>query len=217
MDVELYNKILALFNKKSVSFQDFKSFEFFIYNKYSKLERKEISIVLSQIKNKFIKPLPEYRIKINQEKERTKRIAEQKKDKIEKPSGKVYQKKVQSQKNQSYRGIQKTFRVENKMKIDEAELLKLRRKYVNTNYTILKLCEELYWFPASLVLVLKTKGLSQVSLNSLVDMEIIKMLKDEIYSRMLEINDYETEIVTKIKKVRPNYVKLIYTPTGNKR
>jgi hypothetical protein len=96
--------------------------------------------------------------------------------------------------------------------------MKLRIEYIRKNYTVSQLASELFFKESSLIEAIESWGFDNISSSTLLTMDHIKPLADQIFDRRNEIIQWESEIVSpKLPKTKPNYYKLIYNSPGSKR
>lgn len=105
----------------------------------------------------------------------------------------------------------------NKINEDEAILLKLRIEYIRKPHTMSKLASVLQFDETSLIEVITSCGFENINGSTIVKMEHITPLAEQIFDRRNEIIQSESEIVTKPPKTKPNYFRLIYNSPGSKR
>lgn len=105
----------------------------------------------------------------------------------------------------------------NRINEDEAILLKLRIEYIRKPHTISKLASVLQFDETSLIEVISSCGFENINRGTIVKMEHITPLAEQIFDRRNEIIQYESEIVTKTPKTKNNYYRLIYNSPGSKR
>ena len=105
----------------------------------------------------------------------------------------------------------------NKLTAKEAILLKLKIEYVRKKYTILSFAEELQFDKESLLEVIKSCGFKDLNYQSLITIDHIAPISEQVFDKRNKIMAYESEVVSKNPKTKPNYFKLIYNSPGSKR
>lgn len=105
----------------------------------------------------------------------------------------------------------------NKINEDEAILLKLRIEYIRKPHTMSKLASVLKFNEASLIEVITSCGFENINGSTIVKLEHITQIAEQIFDRRKEILEFESEIVSKTQKTNPNYFRLIYNSPGSKR
>ncbi len=105
----------------------------------------------------------------------------------------------------------------NKINEEDAILLKLRIEYVRKPHTMSMLADVLQFNEASLIEVITSCGFENINSNTIVKMEHITPLAEQIFDRRKEILEFESEIISKTPKTKPNYFRLIYNSPGSKR
>jgi hypothetical protein len=105
----------------------------------------------------------------------------------------------------------------NKINENDAILLKLRIEYIRKPHSISMLANVLQFNEASLIDVITSCGFENINSSTIVKMEHITPLAEQIFDRRKEILAFESEIVSKNPKTKPNYFRLIYNSPGSKR
>lgn len=105
----------------------------------------------------------------------------------------------------------------NKINENDAILLKLRIEYIRKPHSISMLANVLQFNEASLIEVITSCGFENINSSTIVKMEHITPLAEQIFDRRKEILEFESEIISKTPKTKPNYFRLIYNSPGSKR
>jgi hypothetical protein len=105
----------------------------------------------------------------------------------------------------------------NRISEQDAILIKLKIEYVRKPFTILSFAEELQFQKESLLEVIRSCGFEDVNYDARITMDYITPIAEQVFDRRNELIAYNTEIVSKQPKTKPNYFKLIYNSPGSKR
>lgn len=105
----------------------------------------------------------------------------------------------------------------NRISEDDAILMKLRIEYVRKPYTILSFAEELEFQKESLLDVIRSSGFEDVNYDTRIIMGHLIPIAEQVFDRRNELIAFNSEIVSKQPKTKPNYFKLIYNSPGSKR
>lgn len=105
----------------------------------------------------------------------------------------------------------------NKINENDAILLKLRIEYIRNPHTVSELAAVLKYRPSKLIELIKNCGFEEINSNTVVKMEHIIPLAEQIYDQRKKILDFETEIISKTTKTKPNFFRVIYNSPGSKR
>ncbi len=105
----------------------------------------------------------------------------------------------------------------NRISPEEAILLRQKRMYVNTPHSLSQFAEILQFELESLIDVLHSCGFENLDGNKLITIDHIIPISEQVFDQHNKIISFETEVVSKTPKTKPNYFKLIYNSPGSKR
>lgn len=139
------------------------------------------------------------------------------KPKKEKPVKKTTtkQKPIPKQKKQKPKYV--VPKSKNRISEDDAILMKLRIEYVRKPFTIFSLADELEFQKESLLEVIRSCGFKDANYDTRITIDHITPIAEQIFDRRNELIAFNSEIITKQPKTKPNYFKLIYNSPGSKR
>jgi hypothetical protein len=202
-----FSKLYQLARQMNVTKEQLNSFKFFIQSKYSERIKSENNLEL--LNKQFLK-LEEI-------------LPSEMKNKPDKKGDDKNIEKTKGSKNSKSEVVivkQKYVPPKSKNRIDynNAILLKLRIEYIRVPHSISVFAHKLYFDLDVLIEAFSQIEGSQLKGDSIIKIEYLKPYCGQIYDRMSEIIEWESEIVSpNLQKTKPNYFKVIYNSPGSKR
>jgi hypothetical protein len=230
------NSILALAIKMKIERSQFNSFKFFVYSKYkNKIQSPDVELKLdsilkeiyhklpsnSNVTKKINKPTQESAAKLNYKKLNSTVVNIKPNNTKQKPiknKRKKKKKAIVNDKQKLNEPIIKPYKNKDNMSVEKSNILRLKTDYIRKPHTIIEFTDKLLWDENYFIDWLIDRGFKGIQPSSILKIEYIESLAEEIIQRRKKVVKWETEIVTKNRsKTKPNYFKLIYNSIGSRR